>query len=419
MFEFGRDLKKLFEKARDGDDLGWVELIGVDLVEAEARRETTDAGRVSCTRPFAAWMKAAALWREHARRSGARLSLDRAAACASDAARNAAHDEDRTAAALEAGEIHLLRFDLFGGPERLTTAASDIQFLSGGRTATRAWAQSLSARLAMRRALTAEDAGERRKALALLDAAQEASRPLTAAAAHELALDRAALALEMGVERRDPALLDQAGHDLRTIVEAASPDYRPVTRARALVLAAMGLKALAALADDDAARNQARALFDAAAEQFTPDHSPLDWTAVQLAQAEADCPLLTLAQAEAMTAEPGLILGAGARERRMAAEAALAFARGDVQALAGLEAAIRRRLAKRTPVEPVDWAADQISMAHLMLARARLTHSRADAVGLILTEAMQTAREWGATTLVQRAAQMLRRQAEGCGGSRG
>jgi len=411
MFEFGRDLKKLFEKARDGDDLGWVELIGVDMVEAEARRETTDAGRVSCTRPFAAWMKAAALWREHARRSGARLSLDRAAACASDATRHAANDEDRTSAALEAGEIHLLRFDLFGGPERLTAAASDVQFLSGGRAATRAWAQSLSARLAMRRALTADDAGERRKALALLDAAQEASRPLTAAAAHELALDRAALALEMGVERRDPALLDQAGHDLRTIVEAASPDYRPVTRARALVLAAMGLKALAGLADDNAAREQARALFDAAAEQFTPDHSPLDWAAVQLAQAEADCPLLTLAQAEAMTAEPGLILGACARERRMAAEAALAFAMGDVQALAGLEAVIRRRLAKRTPVEPVDWAADQIGMAHLMLARARLTNSRADAVGLILTEAMETAREWGATALVQRAAQMLRRQA--------
>lgn len=59
----------------------------------------------------------------------------------------------------------------------------------------------------------------------------------------------------------------------------------------------------------------------------------------------------------------------------------------------------------------MDWAADQIGMAHLMLARARLTHGRADAVGMILTEAMETAREWGAMTLVQRAGQMLRRQA--------
>lgn len=410
MFEFGRDLKKLFEKARDGDDLGWVELIGVDLVEAEARRETTDAGRVSCSKPFAAWMKAAALWREHARRSGARLSLDRAAACASDAARHAAMEDDKTAAALEAGEIHLLRFDLFGGTERLTAAASDVQFLNGGRAVTRAWVQSLTARLAMRRALAADDAAERRNALVLLDAAQEAGRPLTTSAAHELALDRAALALEIGVTTRDAALLDQAGRDLRTIVEAASPDYRPVTRARALVLAAMGLKALAGLADDKTAREQARTLFDAAADQFTPDHSPLDWTAVQLAQAETDCPLLVLTQAEAMTAEPGLILGACARERRMAAEAALAFAMGDVQALSGLEAVVRRRLARRTPVEPVDWAADQIGMAHLKLAKARLTGVAAASVGLILTEAMETAREWSATALVQQAAQMLRRQ---------
>ena len=36
MFEFGRDLRKLFEKARESDDLGWLELIGADLIEAEA-----------------------------------------------------------------------------------------------------------------------------------------------------------------------------------------------------------------------------------------------------------------------------------------------------------------------------------------------------------------------------------------------
>ena len=29
MFEFGRDLRKLFEKARESEDLGWLELVGV------------------------------------------------------------------------------------------------------------------------------------------------------------------------------------------------------------------------------------------------------------------------------------------------------------------------------------------------------------------------------------------------------
>jgi len=117
MFEFGRDLRKLFEKARESDDLGWLELIGADLVEAEARREMTDAGRVSCTRPFTGWMRASALWREHARRTGRRTSLDRAASAASDAARHTTTVDQTAAAAIEAGAIPLPRLRPFGRPE--------------------------------------------------------------------------------------------------------------------------------------------------------------------------------------------------------------------------------------------------------------------------------------------------------------
>ncbi len=42
-------------------------------------------------------------------------------------------------------------------------------------------------------------------------------------------------------------------------------------------------------------------------------------------------------------------------------------------------------------------------MAHLSLAKGRLTGSEPRAVGLMLAEAMETAREWGAPALVQRA----------------
>ncbi|HBY43356.1 MAG TPA: hypothetical protein DEH03_06660, partial [Brevundimonas sp.] len=63
MFEFGRDLRRLFEKARDSDDLGWLELIGAGLVEVEARQQATDAGRVSCARPFDAALRAAEIGR--------------------------------------------------------------------------------------------------------------------------------------------------------------------------------------------------------------------------------------------------------------------------------------------------------------------------------------------------------------------
>src|SRR5690606_24650403 len=103
-----------------------------------------------------------------------------------------------------------------------------------------------------------------------------------------------------------------------------------------------------------------QALFTAAADQFTPDHSPLDWVAVQLAPADSDTPLARLIEAEGLTREPGLILGALARERRLAAEAALAEAMGDIEGLTGLETIVRRELAGVSQTQPLEWAADQI-----------------------------------------------------------
>lgn len=413
MFEFGRDLRKLFEKARESEDLGWLELVGADLVQAEARREGIDAGRVSAARPFDGWMRASTLWREHARRTGSRASLERAANAASDAARHTTSPDQTAAAAIESGAIHLMRFDLFGGPAALNAALSDVQSLTCERAATRSAAAALHARLCARRARLSGETNALLDAGALLDAAVHDARNLPPTVADELRLDRAALSLEAGVHRRDPRMLDQAGRDLRALVETASPDQRPLTRARALALAGAGMVALATLAKDEAAAVQGRALFDAAAEQFTPDHSPLDWATVLLAGTSGDTPLLTLAQAEVLTREPGLVLGALVRERRLAAEVTLAEALGDVKGLDGLEAVVLRRLAGPDRFQPLDWAADQIGMARLFMARARLTGVEARSVGLILAEALETARERGATALADRAVLAMPEAVEG------
>lgn len=407
MFEFGRDLRKLFEKARESDDLGWLELVGADLVAAEAQALAVDAGRVSCAQPFDTWLRASALWREHARRTGRRASLDQAAAAASDAARHTTTPDQTSAAAIESGEIQLLRFDLFGGPEKLTAALSDMQALCAERPATRSAAAALHARLTARQARLSGEPGAMLDAAALLDAALHGARALPPTRGDDLRLDRAALGLEAGVKRRDGRLLDQAGRDLRVLVESASPDYRPLTRARALALAGAGLMALARLARSEPAIAQGQALFAAAADQFTPDHSPLDWAAVQLVQTDRDIPLARLTEAEALTREPGLVLGALARERRLAAEAALAEAMGDVEGLTGLESIVRRGLADGARTQPLAWAADQIGMARLALAKGRLTATEPRAVGLMLAEAMETAREWGALALVERAEQAM------------
>lgn len=406
MFEFGRDLRKLFEKARESDDLGWLELIGAELVEAEARAMAIDAGRVSCARPFDGWMRASALWREHARRTGRRTSLDRAARAASDARRHARAGDQAAAAQLESLEIHLLSFDLFGGPERLTAALSDLSTLAAERAPTRAWNASLHARLKAREARLSEDASRLMDAAALLDGALHVSRALSAPACDDLKLERAAMALEAGVARCDVRLLDQAGRDLRAMVATCSPDQRPLSRARALALAGAGMRALAGMAGDKDGVLNGRALFEAAVDQFTPDHSPLDWVAVRLAQAGEPVSLATLARCETLTREPGLVLSALARERRVAAETTLAVAMGDAGALADLEQTTRTRLLSPT-LTPLDWAAEQIGLARLAAARARLTAVEPQAVGMMLAEAALTAREQGVPVLADRARSAL------------
>lgn len=411
MFEFGRDLRRLFEKARDSDDLGWLELIGVGLVEVEARQQSIDAGRVSCPRPHEAALRASALWREHARRSGVAASLDKAETAARDAARRARNDDETIRATLELAQTGMLAFDLCGEPARLGVVLTLLAALPPARRGdTAASVAALHARLRARQASIKGEPAALQDAAALLDAALHGLRGQQRAVEDELRLDRAALMLEAGLAARDPRMLDQAGADLRTLVEAAAPEQRPLSRARALALCAAGMAALAAVADDGLARDQAHALFDAAADQFTPDHSPLDWAAIQVLRAERETlPLLVLVQAEALTEGGGLILGALAHERRVAQETRRAGSTGDLTALLEIEAGLRRRLVRpSTSSTPLDWAADQIGMAHIALTRARWTGEPPHDLGLILIEAAATARECGAPALAQRAERLAR-----------
>lgn len=400
MFEFGKDLRKLFAQARESDDLGWVELIGAELLRGEAARQSTDAGRVSCPRPFAAWMRASALWREHARRTGIGSSLERASNACADAAKAARTTADHAHAAVERAEIALLRFDLCGGLEHLAEAEAAVAEARGPcRTAAGA-----HARLRARQARLTNKESALLDATALMDAALHDLGDHPSPARDELRMERAMLGLEAGVARRDARLLDQAGRDLKTLVEGAAPDERPLTRARALALCGSGLRALGSLANDVTAMEQGAAMFDAAADQFTPDHSPLDWVAVQVLRIDEQPPVAVLSQAQALSAGGGLVLGALARECRFAREAAMAEDNGDVQRLDTLDAALRKRLAKPAASDgPLDWAADQIGLAHVALARERLTGSKPAAIGMMLVEAAATARELGVGVLAARA----------------
>ena len=403
MFEFGRDLRKIFAQARHSEDLGWVELISADLLRIEARREATDAGRVSCAHPFETERRAAALWRDHARRTGAADSLDRAERCADSLARQADGVDQVAQAALDQALTLLLRFDLCGDPDRLDRALGRLDLATPPRKARLGAAvEAVRARINARQARLSGKAEALTEAAADLDAAARACGDDV-----DLRMEAAMLALEAGVMLRDAALLDRAGRDLGALVEAASPEHRPLTRARALALCGAGLSALAAVAGHDEARTQGRIMFDAAADQFTPDHSPLDWAAIQMLRADDDAlPMMALGEAERLTQGEGLIIGALVRERRGSREVALAEAVRDAASLQTLE---QRLLARMVGADPLDWAADQIVMGELALARRRMEGVAAPAgLGLILSEAAATARELGAPALAERAERLLK-----------
>lgn len=402
MFEFGRDLRRLFAQARESEDLGWLELIGVDLLAKEARREAIDAGRVSCARPVPAWLRASALWREHARRTGRADSRARALDAAETAERAARSADDRAAAALSLALGHMTVFDLCGGAQSLERAEAQAagagsERLRGGLSAQVA---AVQARLTLRRARLDGGLEALLDAAALMDAAVHGASGRPIAEVDELRLERAGLVLEAGIATRDARLLDQAGRELDALVRGASPDYRPLARARALSLCAAGLSALAALAGDEAARRQGRALFEAAADAFTPDHSPLDWVAAQAVRALFDAPSAEDCRRAVLLSEgQGLILGALAREREV--ERQVALAADDPPRLEALERTLRWRLARpATSDGPLDWVADQIGMARVAAARG------SEAAGesrFALIEAAAVAREEGVPILADRA----------------
>lgn len=408
MFEFGRDLRKLFVQARESEDLSWLELIGVDLLAVEAREQTTDGGRVGCADPSRAWRRASALWREHARRSGDPASIDKALSTAEDSQRSARTPDAQARSALAVAETLMLRFDLFGGPERLEAARACLPLdPRPARADTASMLVAVVARIHARQARLADDPEAMDAALKGMDAALASLKRASEPERDALALERAGLALDLGIQRRDPARLDEAGRALQAIVAAASPDYRPVTRARALTLCAAGLCALAALADNREAAEQGRTLFEAAAEQFTPDHSPLDWVAVQVARGgtPAGADRDAIGKAVALADRHGLVLGAVAREIAVARAVAIARSIHDVVALSRLEAELRRRLARGG--SPLDWAVDQIALSRVVMALAGLAGSAPRDLQMALVEAEMTAREQGVPSLAESARALL------------
>src|SRR5271154_3265326 len=89
MFEFGRELRRLFshpalapKEGFPGGDSGLLELLDLPMLRAEGKAADVAAGRISVKDRARRLLEAAVVWRETARRDGDAVVLRKAASCA-------------------------------------------------------------------------------------------------------------------------------------------------------------------------------------------------------------------------------------------------------------------------------------------------------------------------------------------------
>lgn len=444
MFEFGRELKRLFqsEPPRDGltgGDTALLELLDLDLLRAEAKAADVAAGRISAKDPAERQLEAARVWREIARRTGDALALRKAAAVAETAGKSF----DRNARPLgwarargEQARAALLGAALFGDPG--LNAAAEVALKEARRLAPQSpTAATASAGLALVEARKILGEGDRE---AVMAAARRFDAPIAAlqtygrrrAAGRLLAAtasaDRADLLAAAGARLRDPVLLRMAMDGLTAALARLDPAYEPLSWT--LLATARGTTR-AALAEFETDLSEAAgAVSDLVAvlDHVTRDHSPLDWARAQQALAGALQIMGEMAECDrafdqaaacyqrAMTVladQPGLAEALVVLHNRAQCLLRAAEIRGDLAALAKAEAALRADLAASRPArDPLAWGVRQLSFARLYDARASIVgHDASEdaAAAQALAAALEVFGEHGRRDLAAEAAAGLER----------
>ena len=250
-------------------------------------------------------------------------------------------------------------------------------------------------------------------------------------------VERAALLTAFAPLLKEAALAAQGADDLATVSDRLDADRLPLTFARVETGRGEALLALGELQGDAAALTEAVSAFEAALEAAPPGWSPLDRARAarglghaRQALAEAlEEPALFDAAADAFDlalretqGAPGLPLRAACAFDRAVAMARRAGRTGDPAALAWAEGALKAQLSGasdlgRGPVvdpvvDPVVWAALQVALASLYLAKARASNDgggegRAQAA-LAVEAAVEVFTERGLKTLAEQALEALR-----------
>jgi hypothetical protein len=447
MFEFGRELKRLFgaenlNVARDGltgGDSSLLELLDLDMLRAEAKSADIAAGRMGAKDRAQRRLEAAIVWREIARRSGDAVALRKAAAGAEAAAELFGRDrrpDGWARARCEQAFCAMLGAELFGDDG--LNAAAEAAFREARAAARGGLALPLAevgiAAIEGRNRMGDGDAQLARVTAARFSTPIVGLRTLTrrCRAARLLAVEarlvRADLLLGWGARLKDRDLLQQALNEAELAGEGLDQAYEPLSWAR--VAAARG-QAMALLGEIG---GQIEPLADAVTaladvlNELSREHSPLDWARVQTAlaqglQALGEAGASERAYEQAVTCydraglvfkeTPALALRAVAASNRALCLARSAELTGDLAVLDAAEAAFRIELtALSAGRDPTAWALLQVNLARLYEARMDITgkdRGERAAAAMALNAALDVFAEQGLRSLSIVAAEALDR----------
>lgn len=448
MFEFGRDLKRLFGVDSDsgfkgawregltGGDTSLLELLDLGLLTNEARSAVVAAGRIGTKDRGARLLEAAVVWRELARRSGDAAALRKGAAQAEAAVKmfEAERRHDALAAArCEQAILAVLGADLFGDEGLVAAAAATLARTAAGQRT--ALCGALGAGLDGRAALAAGDVD---RALAAVQAYEAPLRALAAAkrvkggpARLQLADQRAArieLILACAERLKDRALAEVAAAEAKIAAGVLDPDFEPLAWARLEGLRGQALAQLGDLDGELALIADGVEALTAATAVLSADHSPMDWARAQSALGAA---LQTMGEAstserafeqavsaydratQVLKAQPALALRAAVANNRALCLARCAELTADLAVLDAAELAFKAELAAAPGArDPASWAVAQMNLARLYEARVEITgrdDGRLVRAGTALAAAFDIFSELGLRSLTDLAAQGLQR----------
>jgi tetratricopeptide (TPR) repeat protein len=407
MFEFGRELRRLFGAGRapfpskdglTGGDGALLELLDLKMLKAEARGADIAAGRIGARDRPRRLLESAIVWRELARRTGDATALRKAAATAERAAEAfaAAHRQQGWARArVEQAQCALLGAELFGdsGLEAAAEkAAAEAQRAAGpaGMLALAALAQ-VRAHRTVACGAGAEVRGVAKlfnDPISMLESAGRRDPHLKLAGA-ETRLVRSELLIGAGLRLRDEDLIRAGVGDLSAAEERLESTYEPLMLARVAIAKAAARAALGEMTGDVAKLARAVSQLASALDTVARDQSPLDWARGQTALASALAQLGEATDNETAFAKslacydrashvlrdaPGLVLRAEAANGRAFTLARLAELTGDVQVLDAAEAAFKTELvAGPHRNDPVAWAMLQVQLGQVYVTRLTIT----------------------------------------------